>query len=206
MEQTRQTTRSRTAQAVAPDREGGQAAERCRPLTWPIWTAPAVGTGFAEEAERRRAMRREVRRRDLEIARISALEAVLHHAEYIAGRLPNWKTECLRACARSAGLARQSQPRPHPAHHGRGPVRRERRGAGRAGKGRSRSQGPRRPRGRNRHRHHTDAQDQAGREQAAGPADRAGRHPLRPQAPLSPAAKSCWPSCSPSWRPGDVLP
>jgi hypothetical protein len=53
--------------------------------------ALAVGAGHAEEAERRRAMRREVRRRDLEIARIAALEAALTTTEYIAGRLPNWK-------------------------------------------------------------------------------------------------------------------
>ena len=53
----------------------------------------AAGAGHAEEAERRRAMRREIRRRDLEIARISALEASLLTTEYIAGRLPGWKRD-----------------------------------------------------------------------------------------------------------------
>jgi len=87
-----------------PDREAQQrkpsplvevVADRLREVTGEAMADPdgaaAVGTGLAEEAERRRAMRREVRRRDLEIARIAALEAALTTTEYIAGRLPNWK-------------------------------------------------------------------------------------------------------------------
>src|SRR5271170_2936607 len=38
-------------------------------------------------------MRRETRRRDMEIMRLSAMEAALHTTEYICGRLPNWKRE-----------------------------------------------------------------------------------------------------------------
>ena len=37
--------------------------------------------------------RRATRRRDMEIARLSAMEAALHTTEYICGRLPNWKRE-----------------------------------------------------------------------------------------------------------------
>jgi hypothetical protein len=36
-------------------------------------------------------LRREARRRDMEILRLSAMEAALHTTEYIAGRLPAWK-------------------------------------------------------------------------------------------------------------------
>ena len=36
--------------------------------------------------------RRAVRRRDMEIMRLSAMEAALHTTEYICGRLPAWKT------------------------------------------------------------------------------------------------------------------
>jgi hypothetical protein len=36
-------------------------------------------------------VRREARRRDMEILRLSAMEAALHTTEYIAGRLPAWK-------------------------------------------------------------------------------------------------------------------
>ena len=38
-------------------------------------------------------MRRETRRRDMEIMRLSAMEAALHTTEYICGRLPGWKRE-----------------------------------------------------------------------------------------------------------------
>jgi hypothetical protein len=37
--------------------------------------------------------RRATRRRDMEILRLSAMEAALHTTEYICGRLPNWKRE-----------------------------------------------------------------------------------------------------------------
>jgi len=37
--------------------------------------------------------RRATRRRDMEILRLSALEAALHTTEYICGRLPSWKRE-----------------------------------------------------------------------------------------------------------------
>src|SRR5258708_13948429 len=37
--------------------------------------------------------RRETRRRDMEIMRLSAMEAALHTTEYICGRLPGWKRE-----------------------------------------------------------------------------------------------------------------
>ena len=87
--------RDREAELRKPSPLIGEVAERLRQVTAAgmadLDGAAAVGTGFAEEAERRRAMRREVRRRDLEIARLSSLEAVLHTTEYIAGRLPNWK-------------------------------------------------------------------------------------------------------------------
>jgi len=89
-----------------PDRETQQrkpsplaeaAADRLREITVAATADPdcaiAVGTGHADEAERRRAMRREIRRRDIEIARIASLEAVVHTTEYIAGRLPNWKCD-----------------------------------------------------------------------------------------------------------------
>jgi len=92
--------------ANPPDREAQQrkpsplaevAADRLREITAAAMAdldcAIAVGTGHADEAERRRAMRREIRRRDIEIARISTLEAVVHTTEYIAGRLPNWKCD-----------------------------------------------------------------------------------------------------------------
>src|SRR6202000_10257 len=73
------------------------AADRLREITAAAMAdldcAIAVGTGHADDAERRRAMRREIRPRGLEIARISALEAVVHTTEYIAGRLPNWKCD-----------------------------------------------------------------------------------------------------------------
>jgi hypothetical protein len=36
-------------------------------------------------------LRREARRRDMEILRLSAMESALHTTEYIAGRLPAWK-------------------------------------------------------------------------------------------------------------------
>ena len=36
-------------------------------------------------------IRREARRRDMEILRLSAMESALHTTEYIAGRLPAWK-------------------------------------------------------------------------------------------------------------------
>jgi hypothetical protein len=38
-------------------------------------------------------VRRETRRRDMEIMRLSAMEAALHTTEYICGRLPGWKRE-----------------------------------------------------------------------------------------------------------------
>jgi len=89
-----------------PDREAQQrkpsplvevVADRLREVTAEAMAdmdgAIAVGAGHADEAERRRAMRREVRRRDLEIARIAALEATLLTTEYVAGRLPNWKRD-----------------------------------------------------------------------------------------------------------------
>jgi hypothetical protein len=87
----------------SPDREAQQrkpsplvevVADRLREVTAEAMADPdgaVAGAGYAEAAERRRAMRREVRRRDLEIARISALEASLLTTEYIAGRLPSWK-------------------------------------------------------------------------------------------------------------------
>ena len=50
------------------------------------WTAPV---------EERRA----ARRRDMEILRLSSLEAALHLTEYIAGRLPNWKRAALEEIA-----------------------------------------------------------------------------------------------------------
>jgi hypothetical protein len=37
--------------------------------------------------------RRATRRRDMEIMRLSAMEAALHTSEYICGRLPSWKRE-----------------------------------------------------------------------------------------------------------------
>src|ERR1700721_1100442 len=37
--------------------------------------------------------RRATRRRDMEIMRLSAMEAALHTTEYICGRLPAWKRE-----------------------------------------------------------------------------------------------------------------
>src|ERR1700722_10452503 len=37
--------------------------------------------------------RRGTRRRDMEIMRLSAMEAALHTTEYICGRLPGWKRE-----------------------------------------------------------------------------------------------------------------
>src|ERR1700735_300849 len=37
--------------------------------------------------------RRATRRRDMEILRLSAMEAALHTTEYICGRLPSWKRE-----------------------------------------------------------------------------------------------------------------
>ena len=50
------------------------------------WTAPV---------EERRA----ARRRDMEILRLSSLEAALHLTEYIAGRLPNWQRAALEEIA-----------------------------------------------------------------------------------------------------------
>src|SRR5260370_42125286 len=38
-------------------------------------------------------VRRETRRRDMEILRLTAMEAALHTTEYICGRLPGWKRE-----------------------------------------------------------------------------------------------------------------
>ncbi len=89
-----------------PDREAEQrkpsplvevVADRLREVTAAAMADPdcaeAVGATHADEAERRRAMRREVRRRDIEVARIATLEAALHTSEYIAGRLPNWKRD-----------------------------------------------------------------------------------------------------------------
>jgi hypothetical protein len=38
-------------------------------------------------------LRRETRRRDMEVMRLSAMEAALHTTEYICGRLPGWKRE-----------------------------------------------------------------------------------------------------------------
>jgi hypothetical protein len=43
--------------------------------------------------------RRAARRRDMEILRLSSLEAALHLTEYIAGRLPNWKRAALEDIA-----------------------------------------------------------------------------------------------------------
>jgi hypothetical protein len=40
-------------------------------------------------------LRREARRRDMEILRLSAMESALHTTEYIAGRLPAWKCKAL---------------------------------------------------------------------------------------------------------------
>ena len=72
-------------------------ADRLREVTAGAMADPdaaeAVGAAHADEAERRRAMRREVRRRDIEIARIAALESMIHTSEFIAGRLPGWKRE-----------------------------------------------------------------------------------------------------------------
>jgi len=50
------------------------------------WTAPVEA-------------RRAARRRDMEILRLSSLEAALHLTEYIAGRLPNWKRAALEEIA-----------------------------------------------------------------------------------------------------------
>jgi hypothetical protein len=43
--------------------------------------------------------RRAVRRRDMEILRLSGMEAALHVTEYIAGRLPPWKRDALAKVA-----------------------------------------------------------------------------------------------------------
>jgi hypothetical protein len=44
-------------------------------------------------------VRRVARRRDMEILRLSSLEAALHLTEYIAGRLPNWQRAVLEDIA-----------------------------------------------------------------------------------------------------------
>ena len=43
--------------------------------------------------------RRAVRRRDMEILRLSGMEAALHVTEFIAGRLPPWKRDALKGIA-----------------------------------------------------------------------------------------------------------
>ena len=44
-------------------------------------------------------VRREARRRDMEMLRLSGMESALHTNEYICGRLPNWKREAFEKVA-----------------------------------------------------------------------------------------------------------
>jgi len=51
----------------------------------------AIFQAGAEPWNEAAEVRREARRRDMEILRLSAMESALHTTEYIAGRLPAWK-------------------------------------------------------------------------------------------------------------------
>ena len=77
------TEAEREAQRRAPSPLVAEVEERLRDIVQngaEPWNAPI---------EERRA----IRRRDMEILRLSAMEAALHTTEYICGRLPGWKRE-----------------------------------------------------------------------------------------------------------------
>src|SRR5271170_7026646 len=73
-------------------------------------------------------IRRATRRRDMEIMRLSAMEAALHTTEYICGRLPAWKREPFEKVTDPIASLANLKPRHRPDHIGLGPVRRKRRG------------------------------------------------------------------------------